>query len=426
MRRSVLSERLLLTLLLAILLTFVLVVSATAQEKVRLRLWTLAGEPQLSITEKLVQKFMEKHPNIVVEVQPCGNWAELHQKCLAAIAAGDPPDIRRAKPYQMADYAARGVLLPLNQFIERDNVDLTRYPDVVIKYENSYKGQLIVMPWYSSMPVLYYNLDLFEEAGLGTAPPETWDDTVAYAKKLTNPAKRQWGYIPGNYTAATEEKVYGLLPLIWQAGGDFFNEDLTKTLINSDAGVTALQYYTDMILTHKVTPPPDRIDPAAIRNGRVGMWIDGQWNIPVFAKEAPDLNYMTSMWPKHPQTGKRTALSMAGGLSIFKDTKHPEEAWELVKFLTEPENELEWCVGAGMIPSSVMGRGKPPYDVPPYQAHVENYTTDVGVRPIIPRLEEMAAIIGKEIEATYYGQKSPKQALDDAAAVVNRILDEIE
>jgi multiple sugar transport system substrate-binding protein len=398
---------------------------ATGEPKSLVRFWTLAGVVQLAPTEEVVAKFEREFPEIDVEITPCGNWEDLHKKCLAAIAAGDPPEMRRAKPYHMADYASRGVLLVLDELIERDGVDLSKYPDVVTKYENAYMGKLVVMPWYSSTPVLYYNTELFAEVGL-TEPPETWDEAVSYAKKLTDPAKKRWGYIPNGYGPSTGSATHGWLPLNWQAGGEYFNEGYTKTLVNDPPGIEALQYTVDLVFKHKVTPPIDRIDPMAITAGRVGLWGEGQWAIPRYAKEAPQLKYTTALWPKHPQTGKYTCLSMAGGLSIFKDSKNTEDAWKLVKFLTRPESETAWCKGAGFIPASRYGKGIAPFDTPPYEAHVENYTTDVGVRPVMPKYGEVYDAIGKGLQTAWYGQKSPKQALDEAAATVNKILSEIE
>ncbi len=142
----------------------------------------VAGEAQ----EDLVARFNESQDKVVVEAQFQGAYAELLQKLLAALAAGELPDLVLLDSPFVTLFAKDGALVNLDPFVKGDNSDFDLKDFIPgLMADGYYDGKLYALPLMRSTPLLYVNGDMFAEAGLPRRAPKTWDEFREFSKKVT-------------------------------------------------------------------------------------------------------------------------------------------------------------------------------------------------------------------------------------------------
>lgn len=183
--------------------------------------------PEAGAMKTLTAEFNATHPNITVTPQFYGNSDYALQKVLAAIAGGDPPDISYLYGSWAANIATTPAMVPLNGFIAQnpsfDWDDFWRVEREVA----TVNGKIAGVPALVDNLALVYNKKLFAQAGL--APPTanwTWSDFENAALKLTNPAKKQFGWAYVN--DASEDTVWRFWAMLWQAGGSILTPETSE------------------------------------------------------------------------------------------------------------------------------------------------------------------------------------------------------
>jgi len=407
--------------LVAVGLLGLLASTALAQETV-IRYWSYGGRAAEEPLQRIIAKFEAEHPGVKVELQMFGGWGDIHQKLLIAMAAGDPPDIVRIKPLNLVDYAIRGSVLPLNEYVERDNIDLDQLPPILVEDNCIVDGILYGLPQCGCTMGLYYNKQLFAEKGIAE-PPDNWDDLVEVAQKLTDPRKGIWGYF-------MYDDIYGWQSMMVQKGGEFLSKDKTEPLFVSDAGIEVLQWMVDNIHTRRISPTLDLLGGVftgtlgrpEILQGRAAMWASHNGMTPTYERDG-SVDFGIGIWPGY--NGNHTAVDMSSANIIFKDSKNPDMAWEFLKFLTfDVEAQLDWAESTGYVPVLREALLTPPFStdpkfVPFQRLHLDNA---LFVRPNFPQATEVNDAVRAEVERALYGVKSPTKALEDAAAKVRDIL----
>jgi len=299
-------------------------------EPVNLSLFTWTRPGELAINQELCAEFEAQHPGIRVEIinEP-GDRAM--DKLQTMVAAGNPPDVMSIHGAYFVPLAANGALLDLDPLIAEDaEFDLEDfYPELVELCR--YGGGLYSLPRYTSVYVLFYNKDLFDRAGIGYPDDTwTWDDYLAAARKLTvrsgDPQERRFGCVIDFWGA----RIY---PWVWAAGGQILDEAGKRCLLDQAEAQEALQFLVDLRHKWNVCPPTTmaerRQNIAMFTNGQVGMFQTGAWDIQQM-QEARALRWDIAPLPKRKQHA--TLLGMEN-YAIASGTEHPQEAWELFKFL---------------------------------------------------------------------------------------------
>ena len=258
-------------------------------------------------------------------------------KLLAAIAAGNPPDITLLDRFMVSQFAARGALSPLDAYIKEDGFDINEFEGYTVD-EVTFNGSIWAFPTFTDTRILYWNKDAFREAGLDPEkPPKTWDELLEYSKKLTKFGDdgkiEKIGFIP-NY-GNSWLYLYG-----FQNGGRFLSDDGKTAMLNQPEIVTALDF---MVRGYDIGGGAEKIntfqqdlqggadDP--FLNGIVAMKIDGNWTLGGVSRYKPDLDFGCALAPI-PEGGKQ--VTWAGGWSycIPKKAKHGEEAFKAIKYVT--------------------------------------------------------------------------------------------
>jgi ABC-type glycerol-3-phosphate transport system substrate-binding protein len=375
----------------------------------KIQLWWFGGAVREPTMKKIVDKFKEKNPKIDVAMQMFTGWDDLHQKSLLAIAGGDPPDITLVKPINLGDLADRGSLLALDSYIQRDKIDTKRWFDVVATYDSMWKNKYYAAPWNMAAYVLLYNKDRFAQAGLDpNSPPKTWNELLEYGRKMTTGDK--WGLLaPGG--------VNGFLMFLKQNGGEYLSDDLTKSFINEKPGVEAMQFLVDLVQKHKVSPAPGATDAVDLYNGKIAMWYDHNGSLPNFAKFAPKLNFGSAVNPKKLNG---VTIEMSTVMSIFKESRYPDQSWELLKWMCyDDDMQMLWCVEIGHLPAVKSLIDRPPFTTEAkWLGFQQQVKAEMWARPVSLRQLEMYNAIDSETQAALLGKKTVEKALGDAQARV--------
>ena len=393
---------------------------------IKLEFWHAMGGRNGKVLEEMVARFNREHPGIQVEATFQGKYSEIAEKIWTAIQAGavPPPDVAQIGGAPL--FGETGALVPITEFTDGPNgIDRTKIYDAFWAY-NTADGQIWSMPFNNSMPVLYYNKDLFKEAGLDPAkPPQTWDELVEAAKALTKDADGdgsidQWGF---NTTSSTH---WYLSAMILQNGGRIINEDGTRVLYDSPEAVEALQFWGDLVNKYKVMPPAQHKGAKSdFLAGKLGMLMASSASLFGILEEAP-FEVGVAMLP-----AKKARVAPIGGASlvIFKgEESKMNAAWEFVKWLTSPENSNYWAMNTGYIPIYKGALQSPQMqeflkENPLYKTVVEQLEYSYGI-PVFSELGTSDTELRKAVEKVELGAATPQEALAEAAKAVNKALGE--
>jgi len=300
--------------------------------------------------------FESTYPWITVDAK-CGVTEEQQ---IAAINAGNPPDVFLSFGVDnVGKFCDTGAWTDLNQYIDDPAVGFDRsiFPAAALTY-TSFEGTQCSLPFLTDTTGLYYNLDLFEQAGL-SGPPATTDELTEYAKALTefNPdgSIAVAGFVPvTNYYCCSSN----LLNLGHMFGASYLDESGAPAYASDPAWAEMFQWQHDFIAEvygdGDFQTGADKLQkfvagagnewgaPQDFQKGRVAMQIDGEWRNAFLGDLAPDVNYDTAPLPTSPTTTDRYGSGVAGGtvIGMPKGASHPAEAWLLLKYLATNTDTL--------------------------------------------------------------------------------------
>ena len=285
---------------------------------------------ELANLQKIVDAFTAKNPKVKVNLT-VSDWDTYWDKLQTSLAGGNAPDVFLMDGPLYPDYQTRDVLLDLSPYIARDGFDTGQLADLAVKDFTAPDGHLYGLPRDMSTVGLYYNKTMFDAAGIAY-PDATWDwaTLVEAATALTKPGSPpQWGF----YTETSDMENYWA-SLVWQAGGDILSADKKTVVIDTDQAAAGIQFLQDLIYKDKVMPQPVAGGSGDyFEQGQAAMEANGSWLVPTHT--AAGLNFGVAPLPKGP-AGQATSVNPSG-VVIYKGTKSPDAAWELVKCYTSPD-----------------------------------------------------------------------------------------
>jgi sn-glycerol 3-phosphate transport system substrate-binding protein len=336
---------------------------AWAAEKQELMVWHSKATLRGQIWAKMVDEFNAKHPNIKVTATYQGGYEQTVQKLTTSIAGNATPDVAEIPQTRgIMEFAASGKLLPLDDFMAKGEKD-DFYEAALARY--TVNGKLYAIPNAVSTSLLYYNADLFKEAGLDpNKPPQTWDDVVAYGKKLTRDTDGDGK--PDKWGLLTHTTVnYFIFAMIYQNGGRLFDEK-GNPAFNTPETAEALQFWSDLVHKHKIMPP---LTHAAANKlfvaGTGGMMYQSTSFIETLDKGVGNrFVYKTAFFPKKKNWGTDVGGT---GLGIFRSNPAREKAaYEFVKWMTDTERSAYWSENTGYIAAR-----KSSFKLPSHQKFLE-------------------------------------------------------
>ncbi len=376
----------------------------------------------IEVDNALVDKFMEANPNIKLELMSVPQGYD--DKVLTAHAAGNTPD--GLLMWNTPMYVEAGIVEELSPYIERDNFDMSIYLPV-LKAWAEYKGGIYGLPKDYTPRGIYYNKNVFDDAGV-PYPEKGWtfDDFKETVKKINNNkngAEARYGYvaIPGH--------TYAMQGYIWSNGGDLCSPDGTQAsgYIDSPAVVEVVQWYKElynMSIQTGTTDAYQNLGQNEFQTGIVGMMDNGSWPISVF-KNDTSLNFGIAP-PPVPKKGMNISpVIHSATFSMFAKGKEKDAVWEYIKFCggeAGARNQEETLYSLGAIPKVSLQTGvlDDPYLGAMYD--IGNQAAMVPVFTRNPKWFEADAEFQTALEKIFITGADIQTTLTEAAKKMDKIL----
>ncbi|MGH2371411.1 MAG: extracellular solute-binding protein, partial [Chloroflexota bacterium] len=316
--------------------------TAATAEPVTIRHIPWNATKDIQAPQDVVEIFAAKQPRITVAVEPPA--ANVYEKLDTLLAADQAPDTIYLQGWRWQEYAVRGAVLNLTPLLRKDrgfsastvltkpHLDQTTWQDGTYMIPNDTGGY-----------VLYFNKDLFNRAGMAYPSDRwTWDDWFQAAERLT--------------TGEGDAKIYGYEAQrpwrrnswwIKQAGKEAWDRIVapTKSLLDDAVVIDTIQRQVDMVHRYRYSPVPGTKE-VNIYTGRTAMKVEGDWIMWRFRQDQR-IPWDIAPLPKHKQ---RATVLLVHGSSGMAGTKHPDAAWEWLKFYTTEEAQRAHVLATGRVP----------------------------------------------------------------------------
>lgn len=377
----------------------------------------------------LIPKFEEEYPNIKVDFQE-QPWDNFWDKMAAAASGGDTPDIATTGLMWNPKYTVYGLfadLKPLSGGKVNGNDINTVYSEGMLQAATTEQG-LFGIPYDFDSYSLYYRNDLLEQEGI-TAPPSTWDELVEVGKKLTKDLDGDGK--TDQYAFLVMPDWYHYEPFLYANGGQVLSDDYKQAAFNSPEGVEALQFYADLVNKHKIAVnwTADRGSYiAGLKDGTIAMFQDGPYVMGLIKNSNPE---QEGKWKISDAISNKQYGTHIGGtyLSIFEKSKHKEEAWKFIEFLSREENAIQIYKTSGAAPGYLPALESEEVNAPdPFfggeiPLNVFKEAVEKGKpNPVVSSWQEISQVISDAVAKAVLNEATPQEALDEAAEQVNAIL----
>lgn len=291
--------------------------------------------------EEIVANFQKDHPEIKLDIDETP-WSEFKTKVKLQTASGNAPTVFIMDSGHVATMGAMGNALDLSEKVKTD-LNAEEYSQTLFAGQDA-EGHLWGIPHGINSVAVYYNLDLFDEAGL-SYPDESWtfDDMLEMAEKLTKDTNGdgetdQYGIMYGTNIST------GWLPFVLSTGGAPLDETRTKSMFADEKTVAGLKKFIEP-LTNGVTPNAEwsaaNGGSAAFYTGKIGMYIALQSNMTVIETNKPEgFRYDAQVMP-FGENGKRPCVYVPNLWVVSAQASEAEQeaAWTWLKYFMSDESQ---------------------------------------------------------------------------------------
>jgi len=389
----------------------VLAAPAIAQGAKRpVMIWCHFVGSNFEIFSRFLNEFNQATPDVEVKAQSFGPQ-EITAKYLAAVAAGAPPDVFHAPGYVPPDMAANKVIAPLDSLVKLDPTSLKNFDPITV-----FGGQRYGVPVNGGLGAMCYNTELMQKSGADpTKAPETWDDLIELARKMTNAPENQFGLMLGNQAGITTAQNY--YAFLLSAGGSLLSDDGKATAFNSDAGLDALTFMADIVNKHRISPRKMYSDVQAWTEWatrKVGsvllypVWTSGILNSKVPSMTAPP-----------PRRVKRGAHFAGNYFTLSSASKNKEATAKFMQWWVQPSISGRWAGESGAIPNSQAA-----IDHPEYKQFLARNPLGQAFLDTIPFAQPFPGVVGvpgvlqicsEMVQAVVLGGEAPKDVIAKSA-----------
>ena len=276
------------------------------------------------------------------------------------------------------------------------------------------------------MRALYYRTDVLRKVGLDPAKAfATWDSLNATLAKIQ---KDGGGIAPLAFGAANSfGQIHNVAPFIWEAGGDLLSADGTKPLIDQPAAVEGVAYYQSMLARYN-DPRAQKMDmivvPGAFADGVGAVTMNNSQAVADYQAN-PNRPGLMAGWATAPMpTGPKGRFAFVGGanLSIWKTSKHPDAAFEWVRFLTGQESQQRFAVGTGLWPARASAVAGTKLATDPAYAAFAKTLADGREYPPVAAWVDVETVLAKDL-AVLWSASSPAPRDQVAKVLAKTALD---
>jgi ABC-type glycerol-3-phosphate transport system substrate-binding protein len=341
-------------------------------------------------------------------------WDNAQQTVNNRVDGGEAPDVARWPARWIPQLVGKDALVPITDMMEGEFGNKF--------YEGmaegcTYQGEYYGAPWAASNKCFYYNKDVFEAAGLDPENPQldTWDDMLSAAKTIKSETDTPALGLAGADAIETGSQYYHYH---WSYGADLIDDE-GQPVVNSDEGVEALNFYSDLHLEHGVTQSsPLSSTRQDIRqlfeSGSLGMVIGHVYAGINIDEGDADFDYGIVQVPEGP--AGRYSLNTIDGVSIFAQTEVEDPAKDLLRFYFDEDRHFEYASNKGFMPTMESVGERDYFQDSKNWAPFIEAGQYARARPKLSNFNQFNNRIVQAIQEALGDQKSPQQALDDAQA----------
>ncbi len=414
---------------LAASLTFGAAASAAAEVNLQFFFPVAVGGKAAQTIDGLTAEYVAKTPGVKIDAVYAGSYQDTVTKVLTAVRGGNAPQLSVILAVDMFTLIEEDAIVTFDELITSDEERkwiAGFYPAFM---ENSQTGgKTYGIPFQRSTPVLYWNKEAFKEAGLDPeTPPATWDEMVAFGKKLTKKDSagnvQQWGLrIP------TSGFPYWLFQGLTTQNDVFvMNADGNETYFDDPKVIEALQFLVDLSTKHKIMAPGIvewGTTPKAFFERETAMMWTTTGNLTNVRANAP-FPFGVAMLPANKRRGAPTG---GGNFYIFKDSSDEQKraSLDFIKWITSPEQAAKWTIATGYVAPRPDA-----WETPAMQAYTKDFPPALVARDQLQyataelstyQNQRITTIFNDGLEAAIIGKMSPAEAMRDAQKKADRIL----
>ena len=413
--------------------------AGTAMAQTEVQWWHAMGGTNGERVDKIAADFNATQSDYKVVPVYKGNYTETMTVAIAAFRAGEHPHLVQVFEVGTATMmAAKGAVYPVEQLMADagELFDKSDYLPAVISYYQTPEGELLSMPFNSSTPVLWYNADALEAAGV--QPPKTWDDVKSAAKALVDNGMacglsfgwQSWVMIENfgawhNLETGTKENGF--------AGFD------TEFTFNNEHVVARLADIASMSADKHFVYGGRRGDSLPLfTNGECGMWMNSSAYYGSIKGQA-EFKFGQTMLPLDTNVADAPQNSIIGGATLWALAGHEAEEYKgLAKFMTylsSAEVQAWWHQETGYVPITTAAA-----ELSESQGFYEaNPGTDTAIKQLslnaptpnsrgirFGNFVQVRDVINEEMEALWAGDKTAQEAMDAAVKRGNELLRRFE
>lgn len=408
--------------------------------------WHAMGGELGEKLESIVAQYNESQTEYRVTPVYKGNYGETMTAAIAAFRAGEQPDI--VQVYEVGTgtmMAAKGAVYPVYQLMADMGADFdpSGFLPAVVGYYTDTEGNMLSMPFNSSTPILYYNKDVFEKAGLDRdTPPKTWEELEAFSKKIMESGAAKCGFTTGwiswaqleNFSAWHNQPIGTLENGFGGLGAELsYNGPLQVKHWDN------LKKWQDEGLFQYGGPEGGADAPAKFYTQECAIFMNSSASRAGVINNAKDFEVGYGMLPYYEGTEGAPQNSIIGGATLWVLQGASEAEYKGVAdfftFLSSPEVQADWHQFTGYLPITQAA-----YDLGKSQGYYEaNPGSDVAIQQItlnaptanskglrFGNYVQIRQVIDEEFQALLAGDKTAQQALDDLVSRGNQLLRDFE
>lgn len=388
--------------------------AAPTAEPVTLKYWHTHSDAEAAQLDQVIAAFEAANPGITVETSRYA-YNDFKTALLTAMSSGDVPDVVRMDIAWVSEFANQGALAQLDGTLPGfDEIAKGVFPGPLST--NFWKDHYYGLPLDTNTQVLLWNKSLFEAAGIAN-PPATMQEFADDTCKLTDAAKKQYGYAEGG------TYFWAPAPVFYAMGGKVTDEKITTATgyVNGPESVAAFTMLKDLYDQGCLSPNllgGGIATDAGHAQGTYAMIIDGPWMVDIYKNNYPDFKVNFAPIPTGPQG---TTSSVVGGedVVVLDGSKNKEAAMKWAAYLLSPEAQ-KMMAAVGQMPTLASLAGDPA--MPPYFAVFQEQLKTAQARVPHPKWSDMDNAINNAYQRMLKGEQTPQEALDQAAKEIDALL----
>ncbi|MBW8285283.1 MAG: ABC transporter substrate-binding protein [Rhizobium sp.] len=398
-------------------------VPAFAQTKLTMYYPIAVGGPLTKVIDGMIEGFEKENPEIDVTAVYAGNYDDTRVRALSALQSGEPAQLSVLFSIDAYDLVEQDLIVSFDDVVKTDEEKQWLegfYPALMAN--SKVEGKTWGIPFQRSTIVMYYNKDMFREAGLDPEKaPKTWDEMLAAGKALAKDGRY------GLMVPSTGYPYWMLQCFAIQNGKELMSKDGSEVYFDDPAVIEALAFWRSLSAEHKISPE-GLVEWGTLRQafvqGQTAMMWHTTGNLTAVKNEAK-FDFGVAELPAQKQPGSPTG---GGNFYLFKKATDEERAasLKLIRYMTAPERAAEWSITTGYV-----GVSQAAYETDKLKAYGQEFPQALVARDQLKvaiaefstwETARVREALNNAVQATLTGSQTAEEALKAAQANADQLL----